>query len=119
MERMAEIDVVAERQKVLSQARNIKAMMNNMLENSYFQHYAEELKKQYEERLPQLFQMPVSADDVVARTYVAGELAGLKIAIDLPAVLIDFAQASIDQAALYEEHDKEAEQPMEIDDAEE
>lgn len=96
-------DIEHEREKLLGEARLQKAAMVRLLEDRNFKMYVEHLQKQIDRRLIQVLQMPLSADDIIQKTYCMGEMAGMKIALDLPQVLIVYAQTSIDSARVQEE----------------
>lgn len=99
-----------EREKLLSQARFQKSSMVRLLENRDFQMYVVELQKQIDQRLNELLTQPKGADDLVQKTYNTGEMAGLKLAVDLPKVLVEYAQTSIDSARIREENNGDEKQ---------
>jgi len=75
-------------EKALSQ----KKKMEELQEISSFIFFKELLEKQIEYRIRKMLIMPEGTDDVVKRTYSCGEIAGMKMALDYPGVLISLAE---------------------------
>ena len=90
------------KEKQYSDAFIQKRKMADLLEYTPFLLFKELLEKQIEYRLRELLVMPTGSDDVIRRTYSCGEVAGMKIALAFPSVLIDGAQATIDMQKAYE-----------------
>lgn len=68
-----------------------KKRMQELLENPAFILFTELLQKQVDYRVTQLLLMPDGMDDMVRRTYSSGEVAGIKIALAFPKILIETA----------------------------
>lgn len=101
---MDQEEINHEREKLLAQARLQKSSMVRLLDSTDWKTLASELQAQIDRRFLEMLTMPLGADDVIKKTYIAGELAGLKVALDYPQVLIDYAQSSIDSARIQEEN---------------
>lgn len=82
--------------KQRSDAWTQKKLMQALVEFKSFLVLSELLEKQMEARIHEMLVMPQGHDDMVRRTYSAGEIAGIKIALNLPRLLIDGAQATLD-----------------------
>lgn len=98
-------DIEHEIERVLNLAHEQKRKMKDLLDYSSFQFYVAELEEQIDKRLNEVLVMPRGADDVIQRTYMSGEIAGIKLALNLPQVLIEYAQESIDSARVKEENE--------------
>lgn len=101
---MNQDEIEHERAKLLSEARLQKTAMVRLLDTPEWKTYAGELQKQTNRRLVELLAMPLGADDVIKKTYTTGELAGIKLALEYPQVLIEYAQSSIDSERVREEN---------------
>lgn len=83
-------------EKQYSDAVSLKRSMNNLLENEDFKTMTKILNSQIEQRIHEMLVMPDGMDGMVKRTYSSGEIAGMKIALNLPQILIEGAQSTID-----------------------
>ena len=97
----------AENAQILAYNSKLKNAMEVLISNTSFQFFCELLQEQYDLRLKQVLQMPESADDIIKRTYVAGEIATFRVVINMPQLLLEGAKGMIESAHVYEEHDKE------------
>jgi uncharacterized protein (DUF302 family) len=96
-------EIEHEKARLLMQAHEQKRAMQKLMETSEYQILQNYLKSQFEQLTVIVMSMPSGADDVVKNTYSAGQAAGLKIALDGPSLLIEYAQSSIDSARKEEE----------------
>ena len=83
-------------EKQLSEAISQKRQMTELLEDKNFKTYVAILQAQIDGRIHQMLVMPEGMDDAVKRIYAAGEIAGFKVALNLPQLMIDGAQGTID-----------------------
>lgn len=79
----------------LSKALLEKRKFEELLENEDFKYFKNLVEKQVEMRVHQSLIMPNGVDDVVKRIYASGEIAGLKIAINFPQVMMDGMNGSV------------------------
>lgn len=110
------IDAATENRKILAYNRELYEAMQFLKDHRYFRVFMAYLKEQQDLRMLQLLQMPMSADDVIQRTYISGELATFEVVRALPETLYQTSKQQVDQALAYLEHDKENEE--DFDDAE-
>lgn len=96
-------DAQHEKDKMLAQAHEQKRMMNDLKELRSYQAYKEYLQNQYDQLVRLVLSVPMGQDDLIKNAYSAGQAAGIKIALDTPEMLINFAQTSIDLARAEEE----------------
>ena len=101
------INPEAENLKILAENTRLKDAMEFLIKTPQFALFREHLQEQFDLRLKQVLQMPMSADDVIKRTYVAGEIATFRVVINMPELFIEGAKNMIESARVYEEHDKE------------
>lgn len=102
---MNENEIASERAKLLSEARLQKSAMVRLLDTTEWKTYSSGLQEQIDRRVVELLTMPMGADDVIKKTYTTGELAGIKLALAYPQVLIEYAQSSIDSERVREERE--------------
>lgn len=101
------INPEAENLKILAENTRIKDAMDFLVKTPQFAIFMQHLQGQYDLRIAQVLQMPMNADDIIKRTYVAGEIATFRVIINTPELLIEGAKEMIESARVYEEHDKE------------
>lgn len=80
----------------LKEARNQKEMMLNLVNFAPYKYVVELLQKQIDARIHEILGMPMSRDDEVKRTYSSGEIAGIKIAMEFPKILLEGAIETIE-----------------------
>ena len=83
-------------EKQYSDAVSQKRKMTELLEDENFKFFISLLQAQTDKRIHEMLVMPTGMDDAVRRIYSNGEVAGLKIAINFPQILIDGSQGTID-----------------------
>lgn len=91
-----ENDTNDSQEKEFSEAISQKRKMNDLLENENFKFFSKILNSQIEQRIHNMLVMPEGMDDAVKRIYSSGEIAGMKIALNLPQILIETSQGTID-----------------------
>lgn len=101
------INPEAENLKILAENTRIKDAMDFLVKSPQFAIFREHLQQQFDLRIAQVLQMPMSADDLIKRTYVAGEIATFRVILNTPELLIEGAKEMIESARVYEEHDNE------------
>ena len=101
------INPEAENMKILAENTRLKDAMEVLLKTPSFQFFQKLLQEQYDLRMTQVLQMPESADDIIKRTYVSGEVATFRVVINMPELLLEGAKEMIESARVYEEHDNE------------
>lgn len=79
----------------LSEALSQKKKLEDLSENENFKVFKKLIEAQIEMRTHQAFIMPNGLDDVVKRIYSSGEIAGMKVAINLPQVIVDGLSGSV------------------------
>lgn len=79
----------------LSEALSQKKKLEALGENEEFKYFKKLIETQIEMRVHQSLMMPNGLDDVVKRIYSSGEIAGMKVAINLPKVIVDGLNGSI------------------------
>lgn len=107
MNGLTDDEVEFERAKLYAQATKQKSQMVRLLDSPDWKAYAKLLQVQIDRRLVELLSMPKSGDDIVAKTYTMGELAGIKLALDYPQVLIGYAEANIELEVFRQNQEKE------------
>src|SRR5688572_32298715 len=85
-----------ENEKAFNEAVEQKRMMLELKENPSFQKLMEKLKTQLERRYSALVGFPSNIDKIVQNTYTSGEIAGIKLALEMADTLITYSQAVID-----------------------
>lgn len=90
-------EILAEERELVANSHRLKHLMNELKDFEPFQEYVKRLKAQIEQRRSVVFAFPSNGlDNVVQNLYTSGEVAGLQLAIDLPDVMLDYAQLTID-----------------------
>lgn len=79
----------------LSNALSEKKKLEELSENENFKVFKKLIEAQIEMRVHQSLMMPNGLDDVVKRIYSSGEIAGMKVAINLPRVIVDGLNGSV------------------------
>lgn len=93
---MDENEEIDSYEKQYAEAVSQKQLMSGLVEHSAFKFFVKAVEAQIDKRLHLLLVPPSGADDVVQKTYSAGEIAGMKVAINLPQIMIETAQGTID-----------------------
>ena len=101
------INPEAENLKILAENTRLKDAMEFLIKTPQFALFRQHLQEQYDLRIMQVLQMPTNADDVIQRTYVAGEISTFRVIIGLPELYIEGAKEMIESARVYQEHDNE------------
>src|SRR5882672_2583806 len=83
-------------EKQFSEAVSQKRQMLELIEHDSFKVLVKLLDAQIEMRIHTMLVMPNGMDDAVRRIYASGEIAGLKIALNFPQLVIEGAQGTID-----------------------
>lgn len=94
----------------IKEAYKNKEMMQDLLAFPAFIYVCELLQKQIDARIHEILGMPSSRDDEVKRTYSSGEIAGIKIALNFPKLLLEGAQGSIELEKRMKEFNNEQEE---------
>ena len=90
-------DAIVPEEKQLQEALIQKGKMKKLLDDPSFLLLREMVENQITRRVrSEIMPMPMGADDVVKRTYSSGEIAGMQMVLDLPQMLFDSAQSTID-----------------------
>ena len=80
----------------LSKAHSSKRMLEELIEDKNFKHLLELVEAQIKAREHEILVMPGGLDDVIKRIYSSGEVAGMKIVINLPEILIGTLKENIE-----------------------
>ena len=89
--------MLAEEKELVANSYRLKNQMTELKESENWKSYVERVREQIKLRQSAVFAYPQTGlDNVVQNLYTSGEVAGLQFAIDLPDVVLEFAQAAID-----------------------
>lgn len=92
----------------LQNAVELKRKMLDLKESEGFKTFVIEMQKQIERRSEALFAFPSGGlDTVVSNVYTSGEVAGLRMSIQFPDILLSFAQQDIDMQKIKDEREIE------------
>lgn len=83
-------------EKQFSEAISQKRKMTELLENENFKFFAKLLETQIEMRIHSMLIIPNGMDELIQRNYSSGEIAGLKIALNFPQVMIETLEGNIE-----------------------
>lgn len=90
-------DAVFTEERQLEDALVQRTKMRRLMEEESFLLLREMVENQITRRVrSEIMPMPMGTDDVVKRTYSAGEIAGMQMVLDMPQMLYDSAQGTID-----------------------
>lgn len=101
--KMGEKEIEALREKTISEARLAKTFMLSLIEQPAFKYYVQELQTQFNRRQKAVLQLPMGVDQIIQQQCTLGEMAGIQLAIDLPNILREYAQAAIESANIKQE----------------
>lgn len=101
--KMGEKEIEALREKTISEARLAKTFMLSLIEQPAFKYYVQELQAQFDRRQKAVLQLPMGVDQIIQQQCTLGEMAGIQLAIDLPNILREYAQAAIESANIKQE----------------
>lgn len=82
--------------KQLSDAHSSKRMLEELIEDKNFKHLVELVGGQIKAREHEVLVMPGGLDDVIKRIYSSGEIAGMKIVVNLPEVIAGTLKETIE-----------------------
>ena len=88
-------DYDAEVEKQLARGIAQKTAMKSLIANESYQLIVRRIQKQIDDRMHAVLEMPASQDEVVKRTYQAGEIAGMKIVQNFAEIMLEEAETAI------------------------
>lgn len=91
-----------------NEATRQRALMGSLIDDPSFVYFKEQMQAQIDNRLRELLMIPRSVDDMIQKAYNMGEMAGIKLAIDFPEVLVEYAKSSLESINRSEEIEEDA-----------
>lgn len=88
-------DYDAELEKQRAKASSLKSDMKALLNNESYKFIQQKVQQQIDARMHSVLEMPASQDEVVKRTYQAGEIAGMKIVQNFAAIMLEEAENAL------------------------